>query len=73
MASLTQLVSQTANSTVEQNSGVLDTVSNYFGELAIFVNTSNVTINVTVSVIDSYTIYCCFINCHFNTWCPVID
>ena len=40
------------NETVEQNSGVLSSVANYFGELSVFVNSSNVTINVTVSLIS---------------------
>lgn len=49
VAQLSQVIGQTENDTVEQNSEVLRSVAEYFGELAVFVNTSNVTINATVS------------------------
>lgn len=47
---LSQAIGQTQNDTVEQNSEVLRSVADYFGELAVFVNSSNVTINATVSL-----------------------
>lgn len=47
---LSQAIGGTENATVEQNGGVLGSVANYFGELAVFVNNSNITINVTVSL-----------------------
>ena len=47
---LSQVIKQTENDRVEQNSEVLRSVANYFGQLATFVNTSNVTINATVSL-----------------------
>lgn len=50
VAMLSQAVSQTGNSVIEQNEGVLKTVANYFEELAMFVNASNVTVNATVSL-----------------------
>ena len=50
VAMLSQVIEDTENAEVEQNSGVLGSVANYFGELAVFVNTSNITINVTVSL-----------------------
>ena len=46
---LSQAIGQTENDTVEQNSEVLRSVANYFEDLATFVNSSNVTINATVS------------------------
>ena len=49
VAMLSQAVSQTGNSVIEQNEGVLLTVATYFEELAMFVNASNVTVNATVS------------------------
>ena len=51
MSMLSQAVSQTGNNEIEQNEAVLNTVANYFDELAMFVNASNVTVNATVSQI----------------------
>lgn len=49
VAMLSQAVSQTGNNVIEQNEGVLNAVANYFDELAMFVNASNITVNDTVS------------------------
>ena len=49
VANLSQIVSQTQNDTVEQNSEVLNSVADYFTELSVFVLDSNVIINNTVS------------------------
>ena len=46
---LSQVIEQSENSTVEQNSEVLGAVANYFMNVATFVSDSNVTINITVS------------------------
>ena len=46
---LSQVIEQSENSIVEQNSQVLSTVASYVTELATFVNNSMVEINVTVS------------------------
>ena len=46
---LSQVIEQSENSEAEQNNQVLDTVANYFMELATFVNDSNVNISATVS------------------------
>ena len=46
---LSQVIEQSENSIVEQNSQVLSTVANYVTELAMFVNDSMVVINETVS------------------------
>ena len=46
---LSQIIEQSENSIVEQNSQVLNTVANYITELAMFVNSSMVEINITVS------------------------
>ena len=48
---LSQIIEQSENSTVDQNSGVLSTVADYSAELAMFVGDSNVIINDTVSYI----------------------
>lgn len=45
---LSQVVEQSEGSIVEQNSQVLSTVANYVTELATFVNSSMVEINITV-------------------------
>ena len=50
---LSQVVEQSEDSIVEQNSQVLSTVASYITELATFVNTSMVDINVTVGLILS--------------------
>ena len=46
---LSQVIEQSENSIVEQNSQVLSTVANYVTELAMFVNDSMVVINETVN------------------------
>ena len=46
---LSQIIEQSENSIVEQNSQVLNTVASYITELAMFVNSSMVEINITVS------------------------
>ena len=46
---LSQVIEVSENNTVEQNSEVLSTVTDYFMELAIFVNESSVSINTSVS------------------------
>ena len=46
---LSQVIQQSENSIVEQNSQVLSTVASYITELAMFVNDSMVEINITVS------------------------
>ena len=60
VAMLSQAVGQTGDNEIEQNEVVLNTVANYFEELATFVNASNVTVNVTVSqnyhILNSYCI-----------------
>ena len=48
MAMLSQVIEQSENSIVEQNSQVLNTVASYITGLAIFVNDSMVEINQTV-------------------------
>ena len=47
---LAQIINQTERSEDEQSSVVLDTVANYLTELIKFVNNSNVTINLSVSL-----------------------
>ena len=49
VAMLSQIIEQSESSIVEQNSEVLNTVSNYITELAMFVNSSMIVINETVS------------------------
>ena len=49
MSRLSQVIEQSENSTVEQNSVVLSTVANYSAELALFVDDSDVILNETVS------------------------
>ena len=46
---LSQVIELSENNTVEQKSEVLSTVTDYFTELAIFVNESSVSINTSVS------------------------
>ena len=50
VAMLSQIIEFTENTTEEQTSEVLSTTANYFRELALFVNESNVIINSIVSV-----------------------
>lgn len=45
---LSQVIEQSENSIVEQNSQVLNTVASYITELATFVNNSMTEINETV-------------------------
>ena len=45
---LSQVIEQSENNIVEQNTQVLNTVSSYITELAMFVNESMVEINQTV-------------------------
>lgn len=47
-ASFAQIIEQTENSQVEQNSEVLNTAAQYLDELATFVNETMITINDTV-------------------------
>ena len=49
VAMLSEVIRPTENDRVEQNEAVLNSVANYFEELAFFVNDSNVTVNATVS------------------------
>ena len=50
VAMLSQIIEFTENNTEEQTIEVLSITANYFRELALFVNKSNVIINSTVSV-----------------------
>ena len=50
VAMLSQIIEFTENNTEEQTIEVLSITANYFRELALFVNESNVIINSTVSV-----------------------
>ena len=73
VAMLSQVIEDTENAEVEQNSGVLGSVANYFGELAVFVNTSNITINVTVSLYSNSRLYIIFKHhVHLNFICDVL-
>ena len=49
MSTLAQIIVQSENNTVEQNSAVLDAVADYSTDLATFVASSSVVINDTVS------------------------
>ena len=49
VSTFAQIIVQSENNTVEQNSAVLDAVADYSTDLATFVATSNVVINDTVS------------------------
>ena len=49
VARLSEVIVGTEDAEIEQNMAVLETVANYFNQLATFVTGTNVTINATVS------------------------
>ena len=57
MSTLAQIIGQSENNTVEQNSAVLDAVADYSTDLATFVATSDVVINDTVCKNTHRSIY----------------
>ena len=68
-----QIIEQSENSTVDQNSEVLGTVADYSTELAMFVGDSNVVINDTVShnykqLINTRKALICLLSRLLKTW-----
>ena len=57
MSTLAQIIGQSENNTVEQNSAVLDAVADYSMDLATFVAASDVVINDTVCKNTHRSIY----------------